>query len=166
MNTTLYSCGRGGGKTTWMLQQINDVVQRGERVAIVTHVGAYRTYTLPDTDVYSEKTFERARGCRYDHIFIDNADLFEHDPAELCAQVAPGVPVTMTYTPDERSTLRILATPPDSPVSEPTLSQRDQEYLAMLLAVRTGESLKRIMESGIVQSAVAAGLLWKMTSGI
>lgn len=166
MTADLYSCGRGGGKTRWLIEQTEEAISRGERVAILvpaSHFKRNADYEVPGwATVYTEKDFLHARGCRYDHIYVDNADLFEDDPAEMCAWIAPGVPVTLTYTPDTRPTLRILATPPDSPEPQPTLSQKEQEYLVLLLALRSGESLRRIMESGIATSAVAAGLLWKM----
>lgn len=163
VNVHLYGAGRGGGKTMWLEQQIGEAVLRGDRVAVVVSTQPYWIRPAEGADIYSEKTFDRARGRIYDCIFIDNADLFENDPAELCTLVAPGVPVTMTYTPSDRSTLDILAAPPPLQDSGPTLSRQEQEFLALLLAVRTGESLKRIMESGLTTSAVADGLLWKMT---
>lgn len=163
MNVHLYGAGRGGGKTTWLMQQVDDAVRRGDRVAVVVHARPYTIDVTAEADVYSEKTFDRARGRLYDCIFIDNADLFENDPAELCAQVAPGVPVTMTYTPSDRSTLRILAAPPPSQDSEPTLSDRDRQLLALVLAVRTGLPLKHTMDALEGTSAGVVGLLWRTT---
>lgn len=104
----LYRSPRGGGKTSFVLDQsIKDVIEGRDVAIVVPSFSSFDAieYMLPNlfnggfVDIYSENTFQRARGRIYEHIYVDNADLFYEDPAELCWRTAPGVPVTMTYTP-------------------------------------------------------------------
>lgn len=105
-NYTLFATGRGGGKTHWLLQQISEAVNAGKSVALFTHDKRYSAHIarhfsldrLP-VDIYSERSFELARGHIYDAIYVDNAELFHDNPVEMCSRFFPGVPATFTYTP-------------------------------------------------------------------
>lgn len=101
----VYAAGRGGGKTTWLLQKVDEAIMEGLRVAVVCHdqrradhVQHHNLRGSP-TDVYSERSFEWSRGRLYDRIYVDEANLFHDNPVETSRQYHPGVPVTLTYTP-------------------------------------------------------------------
>jgi hypothetical protein len=109
MNADVYRAGRGCGKTTWLVDQIIDAVLEGKTVAVVvpwaSHydiIAKMRPALKRHYIIFTEKTFESARGYRFDYIFIDNADLFDGNPLEFVDRVTAGVPMTMTYTPDSR----------------------------------------------------------------
>lgn len=123
----IFASGRGGGKTTQMMRWIDEALSRGEMVAVITHSrdeqgrlaklfldsdvefhciterssldDRGRLVDRPFADLFVERSMHLARGYRYDHAYVDNANLFEDDPTELVRQSLPGVPATFTYTP-------------------------------------------------------------------
>lgn len=103
MDVALYPSPRRGGKTAWLLAETDDDVAEDRHVAIVVPTAQHLRHAdyavLNWVTVYTETDFERSRGYNYDHIYIEDADLFQGEPADLCARFAPRVPVTMTYTP-------------------------------------------------------------------
>lgn len=103
MDATLYPRQRQAGKTKWLIDQTDEDVAEGKHVAIVVPTATHfrhADYELPGwVDVFTETSFRQARGYHYDHIYIEDADLFQDEPADLCARFDPRVPVTMTYTP-------------------------------------------------------------------
>lgn len=112
MTVEVYRAERGGGKTTWLVDQITDAVLEGKTVAVVVPAANHydviaraRRSLRKHYRIYTERTFRDSRGYRFDHIYVDDAGVFFEDPMELCAEVAPGVPVTMTYTPFEGSSI-------------------------------------------------------------
>lgn len=114
-DVTLYPSGRGGGKTHWLVARIFESLNRGHHIAVVNPTmgilnnlerAIYGSAIQVDLSKggwaqgFSEATLENSSGLRFDHIYIDNADRFMDNPAELCARLHPGTPVTMTVTPD------------------------------------------------------------------
>lgn len=104
MSVALYPTERGGGKTAWLIDQTDIDVSNNKHVAIVVPTHSHMRHAEYGVGgwvvVYTEKTFQYARGRLHDHIYVEDANLFENDPADLCSRIAPGVPVTMTYTPN------------------------------------------------------------------
>lgn len=101
----IFIAGRGGGKSHWMVEQIEEALEQNQRVAVVfphsrrsAHVTHQDLRSTP-VDIYTERSFEWSRGMTYDRIFVDNAHDFHDDPIALCALFHPGVPATFTYTP-------------------------------------------------------------------
>ncbi len=141
---TVYQSARGGGKTNWIINQVGERYSFADdqlRIAVVVPI---RKFARPFTelriplDVYTEVMLQRARGRRYDYVYVDNADLFQDDPLELCARYFPGTPASFTYTPLEGSSL-----PRPTPKSPKTRvwSERETMLLYMLAYIyRTGET--------------------------
>lgn len=111
----LYPGGRRTGKTTMLVQQVRQAAIVGQDVAVmVPNASRQQDFydEMRDWDedqrpvaVFTEAGIHRTRGYRFDHIFIDDADLFEDSPIEMAAYYHPGVPLTVTYTPFAGSSL-------------------------------------------------------------
>lgn len=105
----LYPGGRGSGKTTKLMEQVFQASTVGQDVAVLVPNASrqrdiYRVMEDWDEDqrpvlVFTAAAIQRTRGYRLDHIFIDDADLFEDNPIEMAEYYHPGVPLTVTYTP-------------------------------------------------------------------
>lgn len=113
-DVALYPGDRATGKTFFLLNQIKQSMLVGQSVAVLAatnHILRWiereiRTWSedekfLGSVYTFTEPTFYRSRGLRLDHIYVDNADLFEESPADYVSYTHPGVPFTMTYTPSK-----------------------------------------------------------------
>lgn len=109
----LYPGERGSGKTTLLMEQVFHCAEEGQKVLVVSatkHLdrevkrAAYVWDTEPHSLVHftTESMLEHTRGLQPNHIFVDNADLFEESPVEYINHCHPGTPITLTYTPDTR----------------------------------------------------------------
>jgi thymidine kinase len=109
----LYPGARGSGKTTFVMRQIRQAATVGQHVGLmVPHASLQRDAheeirswgdDLRPVPVFTESGVQRSRGYRFDHLFIDSADLFEDNPIEMAFYYHPGVPLTVSYTPRKTS---------------------------------------------------------------
>lgn len=115
----LYPGERGSGKTKLVMEQVHQASTVGQSVAIIVHSNArksalYREVldwedVLRKPEVFSEVNLYTSRGLRFDHIYIDEANLFLDNPVEMVTHFHPGVPLTVTYTPPTKHALDIRA---------------------------------------------------------
>lgn len=114
-DVTMYPGARGSGKTTLILEQVWQASFVGQSVAIFTANGTLRQRLErlmaewgedhQPVPVFTESSIQRSRGYRFDHIFIDDADLFEDRSFDIVNHYHPGVPLTMAFTPRETRSL-------------------------------------------------------------
>lgn len=105
-NYTIIPGARRSGKTSSIATSVAVDEANGLHVAVVVphevlekHMENYHLRNITAADVWTERSFQNARGFVYDKIYVDEANAFHDNPIELCMKVAPGVPAIFTYTP-------------------------------------------------------------------
>jgi hypothetical protein len=137
-NYTVFSSARGGGKSSWIISQLAGRIATDDtvrRYAILVpnwrHARIFEDHHVP-VETFTESTIDSMRGMRFEHVYVDNADLFSDDPLDILQRVAPGTPATLTYTPLSEN---ISSLPGPTPETEPHIEfSEDDLMLAYMLA--------------------------------